>query len=47
MNTQETKLLKLLKSFDDNGCSDHLILIGSWAEYLYCAAGILPVKYGI
>ena len=42
MNTQETKLLKLLKSFDDNGCSDHLILIGSWAEYLYCAAGILP-----
>ena len=42
MNTQETKLLKLLKSFDDNVCSDHLILIGSWAEYLYCAAGILP-----
>ena len=27
MNTQETQLLKLLKSFDDNGCSDHLILI--------------------
>ena len=42
MNAQEKQLLKLLKSFDDNGCSDHLILIGSWAEYLYCAAGILP-----
>ena len=38
MNTQEKQLLKLLKSFDDNGCSDHLILIVSWLDYLYCAA---------
>lgn len=42
MNTQEKQLLKLLKIFDDNGCSDHLILIGSWAEYLYRVANILP-----
>lgn len=42
MNTQEKQLLKLLKIFDDNGCSDHLILIGSWAEYLYHVAGVRP-----
>lgn len=42
MNTQEKQLLKLLKIFDANGCSDHLILIGSWAEYLYHVADILP-----
>ena len=28
--------------FDDNGYSEHLILIGSWAEYMYMATGLLP-----
>lgn len=42
MSEQKKQLLKLLKLFDDNGFSKHLILIGSWAEYLYTATGILP-----
>lgn len=42
MNEQRKQLMKLLKVFDDNGFSEHLVLIGSWAEYMYMAAGILP-----
>ena len=42
MYEQKKQLLKLLKVFSDNGFSDYLILIGSWAEYMYMAASILP-----
>lgn len=42
MSEQKKQLLRLLKLFDDNGFSNHLILIGSWAEYLYTATGVLP-----
>lgn len=42
MHEQKKQLLKLLKVFSDNGFSKHLILIESWAEYMYMAAGILP-----
>lgn len=42
MYEQKKRLLKLLKVFSDNGFSEHLILIGSWAEYMYMAADILP-----
>lgn len=42
MDEQRKQLLKLLKLFDDNGCSKHLVLIGSWAEYMYMVTGILP-----
>ena len=42
MYEQKKQLLKLLKTFSDNGFSEHLILIGSWAEYMYMASGILP-----
>lgn len=42
MYEQRKQLLKLLKVFSDNGFSEHLILIGSWAEYMYMETGILP-----
>lgn len=42
MDEQRKQLMKLLKVFDDNGFSEYLVLIGSWAEYMYMAAGILP-----
>ena len=42
MYEKKKQLLKLLKTFSDNGFSEHLILIGSWAEYMYMASGILP-----
>ncbi len=42
MDAQKRELFKLLKLLDDNGYSKHLILIGSWAEYMYMATGILP-----
>lgn len=42
MQEQKKELLKLLKLFDDNGFSKHMILIGSWAEYMYSVTGILP-----
>ena len=38
----EKQLIRLMKMFDDNGYSEHLILIGSWAEYMYMATGLLP-----
>lgn len=42
MYEQRRQLLKLLKMFSDNGLSEHLILIGSWAEYFYMEAEVLP-----
>lgn len=42
MYEQRKQLLKLLKVFSENGFAEHLILIGSWAEYMYMEAGILP-----
>jgi hypothetical protein len=42
MYEQKKQLLKLLKTFSDNGFSEHLVLIGSWAEYMYMVADILP-----
>lgn len=42
MYEQRRQLLKLLKMFSDNGFAEHLILIGSWAEYFYMEAEILP-----
>lgn len=42
MYEQRKQLLKLLKTFSDNGLSEHLVLIGSWAEYMYMETDILP-----
>lgn len=33
---------KFLKLLHDNNLLKHVILIGSWCEYLYAQGGILP-----
>ena len=40
--TQETEFLKFIKLLDNNGCLSHVILVGSWAEFLYDKAKLLP-----
>jgi hypothetical protein len=42
MMTQEEEFLKLIKLFSDNDCLKDLVLIGSWAEYVYQHTGMLP-----
>ncbi|MBQ2204951.1 MAG: hypothetical protein II411_03565, partial [Lachnospiraceae bacterium] len=39
---QETEFLKFIKLLDNNGCLSHVILVGSWAEFLYDKANLLP-----
>ena len=39
---QETEFLKFIKLLDNNGCLSHVILVGSWAEFLYNKANLLP-----
>lgn len=43
MNNQQTRdFIKTIKLFYDNGCLADVIVVGSWAEYLYSESGILP-----
>lgn len=39
---QQKEVLHLLKILDDNGVLPHLIIAGSWAEYVYSQANVLP-----
>lgn len=39
---QETEFLKFIKLLDNNGCLSHVILVGSWAEFLYDKGNLLP-----
>ena len=41
MSTQEHELTRFLKLLDEAGALDHVVLIGSWAEYLYERADAL------
>lgn len=41
-NEQQKEALHLLKLLHDNDVLKHVILIGSWAEYLYAQADVLP-----
>lgn len=41
-NEQQKEVLHLLKILSDNGVLDHVILVGSWAEYVYALGGVLP-----
>lgn len=41
MHTQERELVRFLRLLDGLGCLRHVMLIGSWAELLYCRAGLL------
>lgn len=40
-NKQEVEFLRFTKLLSDNECLEHVILIGSWAEYIYKEAGLL------
>lgn len=43
MNKIQTRdFLKTIKLLHDNDCISHIIIVGSWAEYLYIEAGVLP-----
>lgn len=39
---QQKEVLELLKLLHDNDILSHVVLIGSWAEYIYAQAGVLP-----
>lgn len=41
-NNQQKEVLNLLKVLSDNQILDHIILAGSWAEYVYAQSGLLP-----
>ena len=38
----ENEFLKFLACMKESGCLDYVVLIGSWAEYIYQHAKILP-----
>jgi hypothetical protein len=42
---QTRDFLKTIKLFNDNDCISNIIIVGSWAEYLYIETGILPSYY--
>jgi len=39
---QVRDFLKTIKLLHDNDCISHIIIVGSWAEYLYIETGVLP-----
>ena len=41
MNTQTREFTRFLKLLSDNDCLKHVVLVGSWAEYLYHECGVL------
>lgn len=41
MSTQRNEFIRFLKLLDDNGCLRHVILVGSWAEFLYEECGLI------
>ena len=41
MNIQQKEFIRFIKLLADNDCLEYVILIGSWAEFLYRELGIL------
>lgn len=41
-NEQQKEVLRLLKLLNDNNVLEHVVLVGSWSEYIYEMGGILP-----
>ena len=41
MNIQQKEFSRFIKLLSDNDCLEHVILIGSWAEYVYQETGLL------
>lgn len=44
--SQEKEFLKFVKLLNDNDLLQEVIVVGSWAEYVYEEAGILPEGFG-
>lgn len=42
MNEQEEAFAQFLRLLEQTGCLNYVVLIGSWAEFLYGRCGILP-----
>ena len=42
MNNQQQAFAKVLDLLEDAGCLRHVVLVGSWAEFVYREAGVLP-----
>lgn len=42
MRDKQKEFLRFIKLLSDNNCLEHIILIGSWAEFLYMETGVLP-----
>lgn len=42
---KDTDLLKFIKLLSDNDLLQHVILVGSWAEYIYKKTDVLPEGY--
>ena len=42
MSIQQREFIKFIKLLDDNDLLSHVILIGSWAEYIYKETNMLP-----
>lgn len=41
MSIQQKEFSRFIKLLSDNDCLEHVILIGSWAEYVYQESGLL------
>lgn len=39
---QWRKVIAVMRKLNEAGCLEHVMLIGSWADYLYSASGVLP-----
>lgn len=42
MSIQQKEFLRFIKLLSDNECLSHIILIGSWAEYIYKEMSMMP-----
>lgn len=42
MISKQREFLRFMKILSDNECLEHMVLTGSWAEYLYSELDILP-----
>ena len=41
MNMQQKQFLKFIKLLSDNDLLKHVIVVGSWAEFVYKESGLL------
>ena len=41
MSIQSKEFLRFVKMLNDNGCLSHVVLVGSWAEFLYRECGLI------